>query len=133
MGDFLWNILIISIAIIGLVILIKITDLTTALKLSALIGSIIIVTYLDDWNNPGPAKPARSLTDSEIDYLVEQKKEAMEQAERDKHYVPEPPITETPNNPGYHSVKGYYRSDGTYVRPYIRSNPDGSTLNNLNP
>ncbi len=36
------------------------------------------------------------------------------------------------NNPGYHNVDGYYRSDGTYVEPYIRSNPDGNPSNNIN-
>jgi len=27
-------------------------------------------------------------------------------------------------------VNGYYRSNGTYVQPYYRSSPDGTTLNN---
>lgn len=27
-------------------------------------------------------------------------------------------------------VKGYYRKDGTYVRPHMRSNPDGNPYNN---
>lgn len=27
-------------------------------------------------------------------------------------------------------VKGYYRKDGTYVRPHYRSNPDGNPYNN---
>ncbi len=27
-------------------------------------------------------------------------------------------------------VKGYYRKDGTYVRPHVRSNPDGNPYNN---
>ena len=27
-------------------------------------------------------------------------------------------------------VRGYYRSDGTYVRPHYRSNPDGIKWNN---
>lgn len=27
-------------------------------------------------------------------------------------------------------VKGYYRKDGTYVRPHARSNPDGNPYNN---
>ncbi len=27
-------------------------------------------------------------------------------------------------------VKGYYRKDGTYVRSYYRSNPDGNKSNN---
>lgn len=37
------------------------------------------------------------------------------------------------------SVRGYYRKDGTYVRPHMRSNPDGnfynnwSTVGNVNP
>lgn len=37
------------------------------------------------------------------------------------------------------SVKGYYKANGTYVKPYIRSNPDGvfgnnfSTKGNVNP
>lgn len=35
-------------------------------------------------------------------------------------------------SPGVHYVEGYYRKDGTYVRPHIRSNPDGNPYNNLN-
>src|SRR6478735_11525203 len=37
------------------------------------------------------------------------------------------------------SVRGYYRKDGTYVRPHMRSDPDGnfnnnwSTKGNINP
>ena len=37
------------------------------------------------------------------------------------------------------SVRGYYRSNGTYVQPHYRSNPDGnfgnnwSTYGNVNP
>lgn len=27
-------------------------------------------------------------------------------------------------------VKGYFRSNGTYVQPYQRSNPDGNPYNN---
>ena len=27
-------------------------------------------------------------------------------------------------------VKGYYRSDGTYVQPYHRSSPDNNRMNN---
>lgn len=27
-------------------------------------------------------------------------------------------------------VRGYYRKDGTYVRPHVRSNPDGNPYNN---
>lgn len=30
-------------------------------------------------------------------------------------------------------VEGYYRKDGTYVRPHIRSNPDGVKWNNYGP
>jgi hypothetical protein len=30
-------------------------------------------------------------------------------------------------------VKGYYRKDGTYVRPHIRSSPDSSKANNYGP
>ena len=30
-------------------------------------------------------------------------------------------------------VNGYYRSDGTYVRPHIRSSPDGYRWNNYGP
>ncbi len=30
----------------------------------------------------------------------------------------------------YVSVKGYYRSDGTYVRPHVRSNPNGLKYDN---
>ncbi len=37
------------------------------------------------------------------------------------------------SNPGIHSVDGYYRGDGTYVKPHIRSNPDGDPSNNLRP
>jgi len=32
---------------------------------------------------------------------------------------------------GLHRVKGHYRSNGTYVNSYARSNPDGYTFNNL--
>ena len=28
------------------------------------------------------------------------------------------------------SVRGYYRKDGTYVRPHMRSDPDGNFNNN---
>ena len=28
------------------------------------------------------------------------------------------------------SVRGYYRSNGTYVQPHYRSNPDGNVYNN---
>ncbi|AZJ24018.1 hypothetical protein CT694_31330 (plasmid) [Bacillus wiedmannii bv. thuringiensis] len=35
------------------------------------------------------------------------------------------------SSPGIHSLDGYYRKDGTYVEPYIRSNPDGDPSNNL--
>lgn len=31
---------------------------------------------------------------------------------------------------GEHSVRGYYRKDGTYVRPHVRTNPDSSFWNN---
>ena len=30
-------------------------------------------------------------------------------------------------------VRGYYRRDGTYVRPHIRSSPDSSRWNNYGP
>lgn len=30
-------------------------------------------------------------------------------------------------------VKGYYRSNGTYVQPHYRSNPDGQKWNNFGP
>ena len=30
-------------------------------------------------------------------------------------------------------VKGYYRKDGTYVRPHIRSSPDSYKSNNYGP
>lgn len=30
-------------------------------------------------------------------------------------------------------VDGYYRSDGTYVRPHVRSTPDSSKWNNYGP
>lgn len=31
----------------------------------------------------------------------------------------------------YQQVDGYYRSNGTYVQPHIRTAPDNSTWNNL--
>jgi len=37
------------------------------------------------------------------------------------------------DSPGTHWVNGYDRSDGTHVRGYERSNPDGNPYNNLNP
>lgn len=30
-------------------------------------------------------------------------------------------------------VDGYYRDDGTYVQPHVRSSPDGQTWNNYGP
>jgi hypothetical protein len=30
-------------------------------------------------------------------------------------------------------VNGYYRKDGTYVRPHVRSSPDASKANNYGP
>lgn len=53
-----------------------------------------------------------------------------EQMEDSRDYPDEP---SGDSSPGYHSVDGYYRSDGTYVQPYIRSNPDGNSSNNINP
>lgn len=37
------------------------------------------------------------------------------------------------DSPGIHEVDGHYKSNGTYVESYMRSNPDSSTSNNLNP
>ena len=34
-------------------------------------------------------------------------------------------------SPGTHHVNGYYRRDGTHVRGYMRTNPDGSLFNNF--
>lgn len=31
------------------------------------------------------------------------------------------------------NVKGYYRNDGTYVRPHVRSSPDAVKWNNYGP
>lgn len=31
---------------------------------------------------------------------------------------------------GTHYVRGYYRSDGTYVQPHMQTNPDGNPYNN---
>ena len=31
---------------------------------------------------------------------------------------------------GYHRVRPYFRSNGTYVQPHYRTNPDGNRLNN---
>lgn len=42
-------------------------------------------------------------------------------------------------NPNYHRVRGYYRKDGTYVKPHYRTNPNStnrdnySTRGNINP
>lgn len=36
----------------------------------------------------------------------------------------------SPNALAYVSVKGYYRSNGTYVKPYVRSNPNGLKTDN---
>lgn len=32
---------------------------------------------------------------------------------------------------GTHTVQGHIRSNGTYVAPYIRTNPDGIKSNNI--
>lgn len=42
------------------------------------------------------------------------------------------PTGDNNHSPGTHNVDGHYRG-GTYVEPYMRSNPDGDTSNNLNP
>ena len=42
-------------------------------------------------------------------------------------------FTVTPAIAGDVYVDGYYRSDGTYVRPHIRSAPDGIRSNNYGP
>ena len=42
-------------------------------------------------------------------------------------------------NSNYHKVSGYYKSNGTYVQPYYRTNPNStisdnySTYPNINP
>ncbi len=33
-------------------------------------------------------------------------------------------------NPNSHSVEGHYRSDGSYVAPHVRTNPNSSTYDN---
>lgn len=43
------------------------------------------------------------------------------------------PEIDTDDSPGIHEVNGHYRGNGTYVEPYMRSDPDDSTSNNLNP
>lgn len=37
------------------------------------------------------------------------------------------------NKEQYQTVKGYIRSDGTYVAPYIRTSPNGTTYDNIRP
>lgn len=41
------------------------------------------------------------------------------------------PTGDNNHSPGTHNVDGHYRG-GTYVEPYIRSNPDGDPSNNIN-
>lgn len=41
------------------------------------------------------------------------------------------PTGDNNHSPGTHSVEGHYRN-GSYVEPYIRSNPDGILTNNIN-
>jgi hypothetical protein len=36
----------------------------------------------------------------------------------------------TANAQGYHYVRPYYRSDGTFVQPHYQTNPDGNPYNN---
>ena len=38
-----------------------------------------------------------------------------------------------PSGAGDVYVRGYYRKNGTYVQPYIRSSPDGYRWNNYGP
>ena len=46
----------------------------------------------------------------------------------DKTTTPTTPSTQAPtNSSGDVQVKGYYRKDGTYVRPYTRSSPGGGS------
>ena len=33
----------------------------------------------------------------------------------------------------YQTVKGHVRSNGTYVAPYIRTSPNGTTADNIRP
>ena len=42
-------------------------------------------------------------------------------------------VTLTASSPSWADqyVQGYYRSDGTYVQPYWRSDPDGNPFNNF--
>ena len=40
------------------------------------------------------------------------------------------PLFDTPTAEAAVSVRGYYRKNGTYVRPHYRSNPDGNPYNN---
>lgn len=39
-------------------------------------------------------------------------------------------LATTPNAEAYARVRGYYRSNGSYVQPYIRSNPNGLRYDN---
>src|SRR5436853_7748226 len=39
-------------------------------------------------------------------------------------------LVNIPSVNAYVSVKGYYRSNGTYVQPYVRSNPNGLKSDN---
>ncbi|WP_271610178.1 MULTISPECIES: hypothetical protein [unclassified Bradyrhizobium] len=48
-------------------------------------------------------------------------------------------VTGTGSNPSTHSSSGYTRSNGTYVAPYVATNPNGTqrdnfgTSGNINP
>lgn len=45
-------------------------------------------------------------------------------------YFPSPGLNCCKTSNSYHSVSGYYRKDGTYVRPHNRTNSDHSLSNN---
>ena len=44
--------------------------------------------------------------------------------------IPAGILASTSNAEAYTVVKGYYRSNGTYVRSYVRSNPNGLKYDN---
>lgn len=69
-----------------------------------------------------------------IGFFVGEFKEEMENPSEpfSESYDPFDSYSDTDSNPGYHEVDGYYNSNGTYVEPHLRTNPDGYEGNNFN-
>lgn len=102
----------------------------------AVIGIIGLMDGSHTKNNPTHSEPNISTRECSQSYGFKISNGAQDEKpcrDRQKDYGDYDNVEpyENDEHPGYHQVDGYYRSDGTYVEPYIRSNPDGVLSNNL--